>query len=375
MNSDVKTSGKYSKGAKHFPRHFYSADLTCPPGKVLNPCGDLCQVTCKDVTTNKLPKVCPQICNPPACVCPDGQALIRGQCVAYGHCWRLPSGEDQASKKLECPPGKVLDPCGDLCEVTCDDVTTNNIPKSCPKICLEPACVCHNGTAQHHRSSTCVPYGNCWRIPADTPHSGAHHVQRESKQTLEKSPLEKRISSSSSSESVQELATPGTPLKQMPLKICGPNEEYSPCGRRCERSCLTLYVLNPFCDKGPCFGDCTCKDGFVRDEQHACVPDTQCPNFKETLILPARIPGELKSEEESEEDQNKEKNQEQNAIHIRHRCGRNMEYQECGYPCERTCVDVVEHRSPPIACITLCKPPGCYCKSGFVRFHNGQRCV
>uniref|UniRef100_A0A915IRD0 TIL domain-containing protein n=1 Tax=Romanomermis culicivorax TaxID=13658 RepID=A0A915IRD0_ROMCU len=69
-------------------------DLTCPPGKKLNPCGDSCQVTCKDVTTNNVHKVCPRKCKQPACVCPRGQALIRGQCVAYDHCWRLPP-EDQ----------------------------------------------------------------------------------------------------------------------------------------------------------------------------------------------------------------------------------------------------------------------------------------
>uniref|UniRef100_A0A915IRB9 Apple domain-containing protein n=1 Tax=Romanomermis culicivorax TaxID=13658 RepID=A0A915IRB9_ROMCU len=73
---------------------YITADLTCPPGKILNPCGDFCQETCKDVTTNNLPKVCPRLCRQAACVCPDGQALIRGQCVAYDQCWRLPP-EDQ----------------------------------------------------------------------------------------------------------------------------------------------------------------------------------------------------------------------------------------------------------------------------------------
>uniref|UniRef100_A0A915L8A6 TIL domain-containing protein n=1 Tax=Romanomermis culicivorax TaxID=13658 RepID=A0A915L8A6_ROMCU len=73
---------------------YVTADLTCPPGKVLNPCGDLCQVTCKDVKTNNVPKACPKTCNPPACVCPDGQALIRGQCVAYDDCRRLPPEDE-----------------------------------------------------------------------------------------------------------------------------------------------------------------------------------------------------------------------------------------------------------------------------------------
>uniref|UniRef100_A0A915IGR8 TIL domain-containing protein n=1 Tax=Romanomermis culicivorax TaxID=13658 RepID=A0A915IGR8_ROMCU len=415
------------------------ADIKCPPGKVVNQCGDLCQVTCKDVTNNNVPKACIEICNPPACVCPEGQALFRGQCVAYGHCWRLPPEDDPTSKKLECPTGKVLDPCGDLCEVTCHDVTTNNIPKSCPKICHEPACVCPNGTARHQRGRTCVPYGGCWRMPTDTLH-------------LDQS---SSSSSSESSEEPNELET--SRAKNTPLKVCGPHEEYSSCGRRCEKTCLTWHFLNPFCASGSCvFGDCTCKDGYARNEQGTCVLPTQCPNlnnpeelgvfkvkdpitkqekqmhcpenefvnecgnacektcenalnpgpcpficappacqcksgyvrsksgkcievkkcFKgETLLLSNRIPSELKSSEKNQEDQNGKKNQELSGIHIRHRCGRNMEYQECGYPCERTCREVVEHRSPPIACIAMCKPPGCYCKPGFVRFYNGQHCV
>uniref|UniRef100_A0A915JEP8 TIL domain-containing protein n=1 Tax=Romanomermis culicivorax TaxID=13658 RepID=A0A915JEP8_ROMCU len=61
--------------------------LLCPIGKVLNVCGDHCQVTCADVNGGKLPKICPLICGPPACVCPVGLALKpNGLCVPYILC-------------------------------------------------------------------------------------------------------------------------------------------------------------------------------------------------------------------------------------------------------------------------------------------------
>uniref|UniRef100_A0A915JTA2 TIL domain-containing protein n=1 Tax=Romanomermis culicivorax TaxID=13658 RepID=A0A915JTA2_ROMCU len=57
------------------------------------------------------------------------------------------------------------------------------------------------------------------------------------------------------------------------------------------------------------------------------------------------------------------------------RCGRNMQYSQCGSPCERTCHDVVHGRPPPTACRGGCSPPGCYCRPGFVRFYRGYGCV
>uniref|UniRef100_A0A915IVS5 TIL domain-containing protein n=1 Tax=Romanomermis culicivorax TaxID=13658 RepID=A0A915IVS5_ROMCU len=52
-----------------------------------------------------------------------------------------------------------------------------------------------------------------------------------------------------------------------------------------------------------------------------------------------------------------------------------MQYVDCGNPCERSCREVAEGRPSSSACTTMCRPPGCYCKPGFVRFYNNQQCV
>uniref|UniRef100_A0A915ISZ4 Apple domain-containing protein n=1 Tax=Romanomermis culicivorax TaxID=13658 RepID=A0A915ISZ4_ROMCU len=118
-------------------------DLTCLPGKILNPCGDLCQVTCRDITTNNFPKGCPRICKPPACVCPGGQASIRGRCVDYLHCWRLPAEDEDFVIKYNCDYGgfdisslqdiSSVDECAAECYKTpsCTHLTYNGNNKIC----------------------------------------------------------------------------------------------------------------------------------------------------------------------------------------------------------------------------------------------------
>uniref|UniRef100_A0A915JWY5 TIL domain-containing protein n=2 Tax=Romanomermis culicivorax TaxID=13658 RepID=A0A915JWY5_ROMCU len=57
------------------------------------------------------------------------------------------------------------------------------------------------------------------------------------------------------------------------------------------------------------------------------------------------------------------------------RCGRNMEYMQCGASCERQCRDVINNVPPRSPCWGMCNAPGCYCRPGFARFYQFQYCV
>ena len=54
------------------------------------------------------------------------------------------------------------------------------------------------------------------------------------------------------------------------------------------------------------------------------------------------------------------------------KCRENMEWKDCFPSCPKTCEDVTNMGSKKF-CPTVCKPPGCSCKEGYVL--NGDRCV
>ncbi|RCN49275.1 trypsin Inhibitor like cysteine rich domain protein [Ancylostoma caninum] len=61
------------------------ANMTCGANEEVNPCGDLCDLLCADLTG--IPRSCPlRVCNKPACVCKAGFFRLNGTCVTPSQC-------------------------------------------------------------------------------------------------------------------------------------------------------------------------------------------------------------------------------------------------------------------------------------------------
>jgi hypothetical protein len=68
--------------------YFSDLPMDCPAGQRMNECGNLCQLTCEQHLTGQ-PMICPLVCGPPACSCPNGLALFRDRCVDPELCYVL----------------------------------------------------------------------------------------------------------------------------------------------------------------------------------------------------------------------------------------------------------------------------------------------
>ena len=61
----------------------------CPVGWVLDDCGSFKQRTCEDYLTNTHRGTSRKTCGMPACVCPEGLVVYKGQCVDPLECHTL----------------------------------------------------------------------------------------------------------------------------------------------------------------------------------------------------------------------------------------------------------------------------------------------
>ncbi|RCN44049.1 trypsin Inhibitor like cysteine rich domain protein, partial [Ancylostoma caninum] len=120
------------------------------------------------------PKFCVKICDPPACVCKDNYYRKDGQCVPQMGCG-IPgkpgqtspvskpggtgngNGKNRGTEALVCGPDEVVNPCGNLCEPTCENAFGKLKP--CPRICKPPACVCKPN--YYRKDGKCVPQQSC----------------------------------------------------------------------------------------------------------------------------------------------------------------------------------------------------------------------
>ncbi|XP_031844858.1 chymotrypsin inhibitor-like [Nomia melanderi] len=62
-------------------------------------------------------------------------------------------------------------------------------------------------------------------------------------------------------------------------KECSKNEVWSWCGRRCEPTCKVPIPTEETCPEltcSPLKAACRCKEGYVRNEQKACIQLTKC---------------------------------------------------------------------------------------------------
>uniref|UniRef100_A0A1I7X5E9 Trypsin Inhibitor like cysteine rich domain protein n=1 Tax=Heterorhabditis bacteriophora TaxID=37862 RepID=A0A1I7X5E9_HETBA len=172
--------------------------------ETLSGCGNICEGKCEQV--GKGPVACPEICLPPACACKEGfYRQATGECVDIRDC------------TLTCGPNEEGNPCGNLCEPTCQNAISNE-PVICPAICGPPACVCQPNF--YRKNKVCVPKSQC-------------------------------------------------------LDSCGKNEQINRCGSRCEETCENAFGLIKPCPHICDPPACVCKPNFYRKDGK-CVPRDQC---------------------------------------------------------------------------------------------------
>ncbi|KAJ8724345.1 hypothetical protein PYW08_015819 [Mythimna loreyi] len=124
-------------------------------------------------------------------------------------------------------------------------------------------------------------------------------------------------------------------LEACPDSACGgdPNAVYSTCPSACERTCenpdpqiCTLQCLEP---------GCVCKPGYLKSARGKCIKLEACP-----------------AEPQCNGD-------------------RNATYNQSPSFCQATC----KNPDPEEECMDMPMPPGCVCKSGFLRSKKGGKCL
>jgi len=119
---------------------------------------------------------------------------------------------------------------------------------------------------------------------------------------------------------------------------CPANEIYNECGSACQATCKSPASI--LC-KAICIADCFCKEGYLRNDDGACVPAAQCHG--ETLLeQPLAHPPPVME------------------------CEDNEIFSSCGSACYPTCKNRNRNRVCTRQCII-----GCFCKEGYLRNEQG----
>ncbi|KAG8183312.1 hypothetical protein JTE90_002804 [Oedothorax gibbosus] len=288
---------------------------TCGANEVYKDCGTACPKTC----ANRNIKIrCIDECVE-GCFCKDGYVRNdEGICVKPNQC-----PEDV------CGINEVYKDCGTACPKTC---ANRNIKIACIDKCVE-GCFCKDGYVRNDEG-ICVKPSQC---PAETCGDREEYTDCGTAcpltcDNMDDPPFctlqcvpgcfcEPGLVRNSEGKCVEPY--------ECPADVCGANEVFKECGTACPKTCDNRNVEIACIDK--CVEGCFCKDGFVRNDEGACVKPHQCP--AETCD------------------------------------GEGEEYSDCGSACPLTCAN---KDNPPI-CILSCQQ-GCFCKRGLVRDEFG-RCV
>ncbi|VDM74472.1 unnamed protein product [Strongylus vulgaris] len=389
--------------------------LVCGVNEEIGPCGNLCEPGCENAFGEveiheraslgdkkqkfSNPKVCIEICNPPACICKSNFYRKDGKCVPKSECPqpkkvngnkygdelialsllsiyraslvnnRVPAasiGKASTNTKtnpdsfvnqpqLKCSANETLILCGNLCEGKCENFGKGPVP--CLAICESPACACKDGFFRN-KEGKCVPGMDC---PSN----------------------------------------------------CRQNEVINPCGSHCEPTCENAFGKHRFltcllrisnsnprqkyalayaihllayanliiiaktenvfhnriapkvCDKVCRPAACVCKPSYYRNSNGICVPQSGCgvhggpTSTSPKAVSSGSMSGGAQTSKLS--DQKKEKPL---------KCGKDEVFGACGSLCEPTCENAFGKAK---ICPRICNPPACICKPHYYR--KDGKCV
>ena len=88
-NNDIDLAYKQKIISFLDPEWEYDDGNVCPVGWVLDDCGSFNQRSCEDYLTGTHRHTTSSVCGMPACVCPEGLVVHKGQCVDPLECHTL----------------------------------------------------------------------------------------------------------------------------------------------------------------------------------------------------------------------------------------------------------------------------------------------
>ncbi|XP_063893818.1 zonadhesin isoform X2 [Helicoverpa armigera] len=305
-------------------------------------CTSRCPAKCADLGKDDA-ILCPAVCGPGGCVCKQGYFLNdNGKCVKPEDCPATVPVDRGCNGDLNATSSE----CPSACPATCANRNKKQKNNVCIAVCRPGGCVCKPGFILTEINGTCVAPDDC---PVQPPTCGANQTYVDCNvsctDTCPTTDSRAQIACSIAAPCPSGCACKPGYLKLSyenpicvnasdcpPVKCTRPNEvlKRNPkeCfSERCEdrgKPCDPVYPATP---------RCVCKEGFFRNEDDECIPASECgkPRCKDP-----------------------------NAV-----------FKSCTSACEPTCSNPDTNR----ACIEVCKPPGCVCKPGFVLSEIEGKCV
>ncbi|CAH0674072.1 unnamed protein product [Spodoptera exigua] len=299
-------------------------------------CPSPCPLTCADQNRNK---PCPAICLPRGCDCNEGYVLTEagGKCIKPEDCPAEPqcNGDRNATFK-ECPSA---------CQATCDNPDSD---QPCIDVCMPDGCVCKQGYLRIEEDGECVQPQDC---PGGSPTCGANKTyvyckvgcptnycpSDDSRAIVACDPIYPCPGGCACKQGyLLRSGEDETCIKASecpPVECTRPNEVWEPNPSSC--SCERCEDRGIPCDfPYPVPPRCVCMDGFYRNQDDVCVPESECPA-------------------------------------IGCKGDKNATYSECPSPCQPTCDDP----DAGDVCITVCDDPGCVCNDDFILSEPGGYCI